>query len=90
MFDYRTLLIETCPIELARVKNILDHNCITYRIRTKRNQTRIGMMLHTQMITRIHNGASKFADCVDEMQYTYTLKVKRKDYESAKKLIGTV
>ena len=88
MFGKLVLLIVNDPVELSRVTHILCKNNVKHTVRTKRNQTRLGMMLHTQMITRVYNGNTSFNECVDPMAYTYTVKVNKKDFEKAKALIS--
>ena len=87
IFNRKKLLEDTSPLELARVTEELKKNKIKYEVITKRNQSSMGMALHTSMVFSAANGGFSSHEALGNMVYIYKVYVSKKDYEKAKSII---
>ncbi len=82
----KKLLVDTSSMEVARVTDILRNNKVKYEVKTLRNQSSMGMMMHTGMSAKVGNGAISYSQGVGPMHFSYIVYVARNDYEYAKQL----
>ena len=78
----KELMLDTDPMELARLKAILDQNGIPYEVKTSVSDNALSRSFNVAAGVKWRTGYSDMA----QQSYVYRLSVARRDYARAKKL----
>ena len=78
----KQLLLDSDPMELARVKAILDKNGIPYEVKTTVSDNVLSRSFNAAAAAQVRFGYSDMA----RQSYVYRLSVARKNYAQARKL----
>lgn len=78
----KELLLDTDPMELARLKSILDQNAIPYEVKTTVADNALSRSFNVAAGMKWRTGYSDMA----QQSYVYRLSVARRDYARARKL----
>lgn len=78
----KQLLLDSDPMELARVKAVLDKNGIPYEVKTTVSDNALSRGFNAAAAVQVRSGYSS----MDTQTYLYRLSVARKNYAQARKL----
>jgi hypothetical protein len=78
----KQLLLDSDPMELARVKLILDRHKIPYEVKTTVSDNALSRSFNAAAAIQVRTGYS----AMDTQSYIYRLSVSRRDYARAKEL----
>lgn len=81
----KKLVIDTSAEEIRRTTTILEQNNIKYEVRTTRSRGTIGSGIDAHTYARANLAMYKEAA---QPSFIYSVYVKRKDYDQARKLIS--
>ncbi len=82
LFFPKELMLDTDPMELARVKGILDQNSIHYEVKTTVADNALSRSFNVAAGMKWRTGYADMA----QQSYIYRLSVARRDYVRARKL----
>ncbi len=83
----KRLMVETSAEAIHQACTILDENGIQYRIQTLRMRGTIGTMLDSRTYMRINLSQNKWGT---QSSISYAIYVRRKDYETARRLTSSI
>lgn len=83
----KKLMVETSAEAFHKACKILDQNGIQYRMQTIRSRGTVGRTIDSAAYMRFNLSQSKWGS---ESPFFYTIYVRRKDYDRANQLIGSI
>ena len=87
-FNRKELLKTPSAQDAARAWSILRANGVPYAVTTRGTGVTLWRRMDLAIVSKNFNGATKYSDAVDPLNYLYVIYVHRKDYQRAMELIG--